>query len=131
MTGHARESVLVHCGNGGLRVSSTPEMPTYPSLGHVLASSDEVREVHNSFSRSSPFSMDPSAFPEREKEDAYHFITYVPVNGTLYELDGLRRAPVRHGQCGARWTDMARETIEARIATYPPGSVSDSTTEPY
>lgn len=96
------------------------------SLGHVLSSSDRIREVHNSFARSSPFSMDPSAFPEREKEDAYHFVAYLPVNGVLYELDGLRRTPVMHAAVEHDWLVQARETIEARIATYPPGSVSES-----
>ncbi|OXG98332.1 ubiquitin carboxyl-terminal hydrolase L5, partial [Cryptococcus neoformans A1-35-8] len=72
---------------------------------------------------SSPFSMDPSAFPEREKEDAYHFVAYLPVNGILYELDGLRRSPLMHAPVEDDWLDTARETIENRIATYPPGSL--------
>jgi ubiquitin carboxyl-terminal hydrolase L5 len=93
------------------------------SLGHVVASSDRIREVHNSFSKTSPFSLDPSAIPEREKEDAYHFVAYLPVNGVLYELDGLRAAPIMHAAVEGDWLDQARETIEARIATYPPGSV--------
>ncbi|BEJ12135.1 hypothetical protein CspHIS471_0205950 [Cutaneotrichosporon sp. HIS471] len=92
-------------------------------LGHVVASSDTIREVHNSFSKASPFSLDPSAIPERDKDDAYHFVTYLPVNGVLYELDGLRSAPLMHAGCDDDWLDVARETIEARIATYPPGSV--------
>ena len=32
-----------------------------------------------------------------EPEEAFHFIAYVPVNGVLWELDGLRRQPVRIG----------------------------------
>ncbi|WOO79201.1 Ubiquitin carboxyl-terminal hydrolase isozyme L5 [Vanrija pseudolonga] len=92
-------------------------------LGHVVASSDRIREVHNSFSKTSPFSLDPSLVPEREKEDAYHFVAYLPVNGVLYELDGLRAAPIMHAAVEGDWLDQARETIEARIATYPPGSV--------
>ncbi|WVR04462.1 hypothetical protein IAU60_001465 [Kwoniella sp. DSM 27419] len=96
-------------------------------LGHLVSSSPSIREVHNSFSKSSPFSMDPSAFPDREKEDAYHFVAYLPVNGILYELDGLRRNPIMHapvteGENG-EWLETARETIEQRIGTYPPGSL--------
>lgn len=91
------------------------------SLGHVVASSDHIREVHNSFSKTSPFSMENSA--SGEKEDAYHFVTYLPVHGVLYELDGLRASPIMHAAAENDWLDAARETIEARIATYPPGSV--------
>ncbi|ORX34420.1 ubiquitin-specific protease [Kockovaella imperatae] len=92
-------------------------------LGHTLSSHPLIREVHNSFSKSSPFSMDPAAFPEREREDAYHFVAYLPVNGVLYELDGLRRNPIMHAAVEDDWLDQARETIEARIATYPAGSL--------
>ncbi|OCF37530.1 ubiquitin carboxyl-terminal hydrolase L5 [Kwoniella heveanensis BCC8398] len=96
-------------------------------LGHLISSSPNIREVHNSFSKSSPFSMDPNAFPEREKEDAYHFVAYLPVNGILYELDGLRRNPIMHAPVDdsveGGWLDVARETIEQRIGTYPPGSL--------
>lgn len=98
------------------------------SLGETLASSDHIREVHNSFSKSSPFALDPSLNPSREKEDAYHFVTYLPVSGVLYELDGLRRDPIMHAAVDTEteggWLDQARETIENRIATYPEGSVS-------
>ncbi|WVQ76826.1 hypothetical protein IAR50_006500 [Cryptococcus sp. DSM 104548] len=92
-------------------------------LGHIVSSSDRIREVHNSFSKSSPFSMDPSAFPERENQDAYHFVAYLPVNGILYELDGLKRSPLMHAPVEDDWLETARETIENRIATYPPGSL--------
>lgn len=94
-------------------------------MGHVVASSDQIREVHNSFSKTSPFSLDPSAVPDEAKEDAYHFITYLPVHGLLYELDGLQASPIMHAPVeeGESWLDAARETIQARIDTYPPGSV--------
>lgn len=51
---------------------------------------------------------------------AYHFIAYVPVNGKVYQLDGLEKAAVCVGTIseGEAWTDIAKPTIEARIAKY-------------
>ena len=91
-----------------------------------MSSHPEIREVHNSFSKSSPFSVDPTAFPEREKEDPYHFVAYVPYQGGLYELDGLRDTPLYHGpveDTDDKWVEKAREVVMARIQTYPLGSV--------
>lgn len=29
--------------------------------------------------------------------DAFHFVSYVPISGHLFELDGLRPFPIDHG----------------------------------
>jgi hypothetical protein len=33
-----------------------------------------------------------------DEEKSYHFIAYLPSNGVVWELDGLRRQPVRIGK---------------------------------
>ncbi|GAA5908154.1 hypothetical protein JCM5296_000519 [Sporobolomyces johnsonii] len=92
--------------------------------GWTISNSEKIREVHNSFARSDPFHLEEHRSQD-ESEDAYHFIAYLPIDGKLYELDGLKRTPVSHGEIpsGGNWTDLAREVLERRIATHPPGEV--------
>ena len=78
--------------------------------GLVITSSDWLREAHNSLSPPSSISLDGLGLP-RTSEDAYHFVVYVPVMGALYELDGLKPYPVRHGpyqEQGEGWVKRAR-----------------------
>ncbi|KAK2678217.1 hypothetical protein RAB80_006957 [Fusarium oxysporum f. sp. vasinfectum] len=86
--------------------------------GEALSNSDLIREVHNSFARSSPFA-DETDKTGAEAEDAFHFIAYTPINGTLYELDGLQPAPISHGACSS--DDFATKVVDVlqrRIARY-------------
>ena len=32
-----------------------------------------------------------------EDQDSYHFVAYLPINGRIYELDGLKDGPVDLG----------------------------------
>lgn len=51
----------------------------------------------------------------------YHFIAYTPVNGTLYELDGLQPHPISHGACDtSTFPEKVIEVLQRRIARYPP-----------
>ncbi|KAJ7690664.1 ubiquitin carboxyl-terminal hydrolase [Mycena rosella] len=96
--------------------------------GMVITSADWLREAHNSLSPPSAISLDGLGLP-KTSEDAYHFVVYLPAMGSLYELDGLKEFPVRHGsyeEVGEGWLKKARETIEARIATYPAGALEFS-----
>ncbi|KAI7467696.1 ubiquitinyl hydrolase [Hortaea werneckii] len=90
--------------------------------GEALSNSNLIRDVHNSFARSSPFVSDESRMAT-EDDDVYHFIAYTSINSTLYELDGLQPAPIRHGDPGACppeiFPDAVVPVLQRRIARYP------------
>ncbi|KAB5596071.1 Ubiquitin carboxyl-terminal hydrolase [Ceratobasidium theobromae] len=95
------------------------------TTGLAVTSSDFLRSAHNALSPPSVLSISDGPQPQ-SSEDAYHFISYLPVVGQIYEFDGLKRAPVAHGtynENGEGWVAKAREVIEKRIGTYPLGSL--------
>lgn len=49
--------------------------------------------------------------------EAYHFVSYVPINGRLFELDGLKPFPMDHGPWGENedWTDKFHSVIADRL----------------
>lgn len=53
----------------------------------------------------------------KKHDDVYHFVGYLPVNGVLYELDGLKEGPIDHGKIpeNTAWIDFARPILEKRM----------------
>lgn len=87
--------------------------------GEALSNSDLIREVHNSFARSTPFADETQQQRSAEAEDVFHFIAYTPVNGVLYELDGLQPAPISHGGCTPEeFPTRVVDVLQRRIARY-------------
>ncbi|KAK7111422.1 ubiquitin carboxyl-terminal hydrolase isozyme L5-like [Littorina saxatilis] len=90
-----------------------------PALrGLSLSNSDLIRQVHNSFSRQQMFEFDEKM--AKKDDDVFHFVGYIPFEGRLYELDGLKDGPVDLGAIPAdtEWTDVVRPVIEKRIQKY-------------
>ncbi|KAK7996288.1 ubiquitin carboxyl-terminal hydrolase 2 [Apiospora marii] len=86
--------------------------------GEALSNSELIRDVHNSFAKSSPF-VDETQRTSGESEDAFHFIAYTPIAGKLYELDGLQPAPISHGPCSTDdFPTKVMEVLQRRIGRY-------------
>ncbi|EFB28799.1 hypothetical protein PANDA_012567, partial [Ailuropoda melanoleuca] len=114
-------SVLLNCTHQDVHLGETlSEFKEFSQSfdaamkGLALSNSDVIRQVHNSFARQQMFEFD--AKTSAKEEDAFHFVSYVPVNGRLYELDGLREGPIDLGACNQDdWISAVRPVIEKRI----------------
>jgi ubiquitin carboxyl-terminal hydrolase L5 len=85
--------------------------------GIAIGENEHIRKVHNSFKTQEPFESDERM--ATSKDDVFHFISYVPVNGSLMEIDGLKEGPVNHGECTEEnWLSKVKPVIEKRIAQY-------------
>jgi len=91
--------------------------------GLALSNSDVIRTVHNSFARQTIFEFEEKA--ASKDDDVYHFVSFLPINGRLYELDGLRDGPIDHGAIpdGKDWTTVVRSVLQERINRYNEGEI--------
>uniref|UniRef100_A0A8C8DMF8 Ubiquitin carboxyl-terminal hydrolase n=1 Tax=Oryzias sinensis TaxID=183150 RepID=A0A8C8DMF8_9TELE len=114
-------SVLLNCSHSDIVLGDTlSEFREFSQSfdaamkGLALSNSEVIRQVHNSFARQQMFEFDAKS--SAKDEDAFHFVSYVPVNGRLYELDGLREGPIDLGACNQDdWINAVRPVIEKRI----------------
>uniref|UniRef100_A0A914H2E9 Ubiquitin carboxyl-terminal hydrolase n=1 Tax=Globodera rostochiensis TaxID=31243 RepID=A0A914H2E9_GLORO len=90
--------------------------------GLTLSNSEEIRKLHNSFTREHYMELD---IPKAKSEDNFHFIAYVPVEGKIYELDGMREAPIwlADVELEKDWVDTLRPFIQRRIQKYTSGEI--------
>jgi len=85
--------------------------------GLAIGNHPLLKQVHNSFARPEPsFSVGGG---KGAPEDIFHFVSYVPVKGRLYELDGLKAGPIDLGACTTDdWLSVVTPIIQSRIEKY-------------
>ncbi|KAL4717511.1 hypothetical protein ACJJTC_000660 [Scirpophaga incertulas] len=91
--------------------------------GLTLSNSQTIRSAHNSMTNQQLFEFDPKT--SSNDDDAYHFVGYMPINGRLYELDGLREGPIDHGPIQPKqdWLDVVRPILMRRMSVYTEGEI--------
>ena len=80
--------------------SASLHMPRNSSIraGESLGDSELIRQTHNSFAAPHSF-LSEEARAAKEEDDVFHFISYLPATGRLWELDGLKPGPIDLGPC--------------------------------
>ncbi|KAI1289010.1 ubiquitin carboxyl-terminal hydrolase [Xylaria venustula] len=119
----------------------TTRMLPPPQRGHALDTNDFIRVVHNSVARRNDLlsedllldnkfetaSKVKKAHPKNKarisksrkpdyEEGTYHYIAIVPVDGQVWELDGLESKPLSLGHYERdNWLEIASEAIQSRM----------------
>lgn len=98
------------------------------SKGYSIGNSEDIRLAHNSFARPEPIIYNESNRKFAKKQDAYHFIAYVPFNDKIYELDGLKVGPILIGDVSKsnskNWLEVVKPAIEERMQRYSSSETS-------
>lgn len=123
-------SILLNAAHSDIQLGSTltdfkdfvTSFDAY-NKGLALSNAGQIRTVHNSFARQTLFELDNKN--AKKDEDVFHFVGYVPIDGRLYELDGLKEGPIDLGPVGSGqdWLKVVRPIIEKRMQKYTEGEI--------
>ncbi len=96
--------------NKGLAIGNCPELARAHNA-HAVPLARKRKEKANAGMNVLPTSG------SRYAGDTFHFVSYVPIEGRLFELDGLKRYPIDHGPIaeGEDWTEKFRRVITERL----------------
>lgn len=90
--------------NKGLAIGNTPELACAHN-SHAMSQAKRRQDKSSGISTG------------RFTGEAFHFVSFVPIDGHLFELDGLKPFPMNHGPWKDHedWTDKFRGTMEERL----------------
>lgn len=121
---HSLLSILLNCskiylGSTLTRLKEYTRNMDPENKGHAIGNTPELARAHNTHAKPEPRQPQekPHGVPMGRTMEAFHFVSYVPIDGRLYELDGLKPFPIDHGpwQPGQDWTDKFRMVITERL----------------
>lgn len=125
---HALLSVLLNCPDIHLgatlsRLKAHTSGMCPENKGWAIGNTPELAKAHNSHAMpQAKRRLDKSASSGgvstgRYTGEAFHFVSYVPIHGKLFELDGLKPFPMDHGPWGEKedWTEKFRRVITDRL----------------
>lgn len=126
---HALLSVLLNCSETDLHLGDTlgrlkghTKGMSPENKGWAIGNTPELACAHNSHAmpqakRLLERNAGSGVATGRFTGEAFHFVSFVPINGHLFELDGLKPYPMDHGgwdEC-EDWTDKFRRVMAERL----------------
>lgn len=119
---HSLLSILLNCskiylGSTLTRLKEHTRNMDPENKGHAIGNTPELARAHNTHAKPEPPQEKGHGVATGRTLEAFHFVSYVPIDGRLYELDGLKPFPIDHGpwQAGQDWTDKFRMVITERL----------------
>ncbi|XP_065349591.1 ubiquitin carboxyl-terminal hydrolase calypso isoform X1 [Cloeon dipterum] len=122
---HALLSVLMNYNNLSLgstisRLKEHTAGMSPENKGYAIGNVPELARAHNSHAIPEARRLNDkssSVSTGRFTGEAFHFVSYVPIDGKLFELDGLKPYPIDHGPWGENedWTEKFRRVITERL----------------
>ncbi len=126
---HALLSILLNCpqldiGSCLSKLKSVSAGLDPERKGLAIADMTELSVAHNKFAKPTvtlPHAYCSGALRTSAKvyvPETFHYISFVPINGRLFELDGLKEHPIDHGPWGENedWSDLFLRVISERLA---------------
>ncbi|GFT96915.1 ubiquitin carboxyl-terminal hydrolase BAP1 [Nephila pilipes] len=120
---HALLSVLLNCpkiylGPTLARLKEHTANMNPENKGYAIGNTPELARAHNSHAKPEPRNLHEKShgISTGRTVEAFHFVSYVPIGGRLFELDGLKPYPIDHGPCGEDdWTEKFRRVMTERL----------------
>ncbi|KAK7867838.1 hypothetical protein R5R35_003515 [Gryllus longicercus] len=127
---HAILSVALNCVSENVSLGSMLDsykeqfiLSNSYSRGFSLKNNEILRQIHNYFALKS-YAVQLEEIPK--DNNRYHYASIVPVNGRLYEIDGMKEGPVDLGVIDEEneWLKFIRRIIKRRIIIYKKKQIS-------
>uniref|UniRef100_H2Z1R8 Ubiquitin carboxyl-terminal hydrolase n=1 Tax=Ciona savignyi TaxID=51511 RepID=H2Z1R8_CIOSA len=90
----------------GFAIGNIPEL-AFSHSKHARPETNPLLDMQNK----------PNGITSTRTMEAFHYTSYFPLHGRLFELDGLKPFPIDHGPLPSdgTWHDMARRVVTSRI----------------
>ena len=90
------------------------------SKGQAIGKYPHLARTHDNHAkpnRLKPLAKGQMVVSSTSTQEAFHYSSFVPISGRLYEMDGLKPYPVDHGEWteAERWTALFQHIIQRRL----------------